>query len=100
MTSNGLPVVLFVIRLIESVSTARHELPLLLSNSPKSSIITPASTKGSNTIRSTSQQQKPVAVIFGGGFTPDEFEELRKLEGGEKVPWLKADNSLVPESEV
>ncbi|PVH70456.1 hypothetical protein DL98DRAFT_661158 [Cadophora sp. DSE1049] len=100
-----------VIHLIESVRTAQAELPLLLSpspspspspsttTSPQSKTITPASQKGSNTHRPPTQQRRPLAVIVGGGFTPEEFEELRKLEGSESVPWLRADNSLVPKSE-
>ncbi|KAK0111176.1 hypothetical protein ONS95_001552 [Cadophora gregata] len=118
MASDGMPVVLFgklpvvttpmtealkpevdVIHLIESVTTARSELPLILSSSSKPNKITPTSQTGSNTLRPDSEQRRPVAVIVGGGFTPEEFEELRGLEGGETVTWLRADNSLVPESE-
>ncbi|KAG4424620.1 hypothetical protein IFR04_002330, partial [Cadophora malorum] len=122
MSSQALPVVLFgklplvtttqteallpeidVIHLIESLSTAKSELSLLLSPSSSPSIppqpITPASKKGSNTQRPPSHQRRPLAVIVGGGFTPEEFEELREIEGAESVPWLRADNSLVPESE-
>ncbi|KAH7381885.1 hypothetical protein BKA64DRAFT_215772 [Cadophora sp. MPI-SDFR-AT-0126] len=123
MASDGIPVVLFgklplvttpqteallpevdAIHLIESLTTARLELPLLLSTSSSATSsqprpIKPASQKGSNIHRPSSQQRRPLAVIAGGGFTPKEFEELRKLEGAETVPWLRADNSLVPESE-
>ncbi|KAG4440647.1 hypothetical protein IFR05_003881, partial [Cadophora sp. M221] len=73
-----------VIHLISSLSSARTELPSLLS-SP-------------TTTHPPSQQGKAAVIVVGGGFSDEEFEELRGMaEKGNDVVWLRADNTRVPE---
>ncbi|KAH7333265.1 hypothetical protein BKA65DRAFT_507478 [Rhexocercosporidium sp. MPI-PUGE-AT-0058] len=92
MSDSSLPVILFgklpalttpqieallpeikVTHLITSLTSARTELPALIS---------PSSNRAAETTHSFSQQRRPVIIIVGGGFTDEEFEELRGL--GEK----------------
>ena len=60
----------------------QNELPFLL----KGQDIKPSSGLGSNA--NTSKTVAPKAVIVGAGFSRQELDEMRLLEGSKDVPWL------------
>ena len=69
-----------------SVSSACTDLPLLLTGS-----VPPTA---SDNVGSRNYSQPAAAVVLGGGFGNEEFEEARKAcEGKSNVPWLRLDTS-------
>jgi hypothetical protein len=55
----------------------------------------PPNALGEEQVGSGNYSSPPSAVVFGGGFTDDEFEVIRKAcDGKGSVPWLRLDTSL------
>ena len=82
-----------MIHVVHDVSIATLELPKLFAGEADK----PSSGLGSNTtnasIATSGRHPVPKAIIVGGGFTPDEFDELRTISGAGNLPWLRADVS-------
>lgn len=73
-----------VIHHFSSTASVHRELPALL----KGTKVAPESDVGSN---SESGAAVPRAVVVGAGFSEAELDDMRKIEGGNQVPWLYPD---------
>lgn len=69
-----------------SLDAGLREIPALL----RGEAITPESELGSNA--NSDKPTIPKAIVVGKGFSEDEMDELRKIEGADKVAWLLPDD--------
>jgi hypothetical protein len=71
-----------VAHVFHSPLAVQNELPFLL----KGQDVKPSSGLGSNV--NTTKPVAPKAIIVGAGFSRQELDEMRLLEGCKDVPWL------------
>lgn len=76
------------------LDAAKSEIPAVL----RGEAVTPVSGLGSNLDKKATDRRRPVAIIVGGAFSAEEFEEVR-MEGVRSVPWVKVEATNVPLSE-
>ncbi|EMC94947.1 hypothetical protein BAUCODRAFT_25094 [Baudoinia panamericana UAMH 10762] len=74
-----------VVHHFQSTGAVHKELPLLMSGKP----FTPESDVGYES--DAEKRRIPRAVMVGAGFSEAELEDMRKVEGAEKLPWLFPD---------
>lgn len=80
-----------VIHVVQNAEAATAELPALL----KGESVKPSSGFGSNVSASTPTSGTEVkGVIVGGGYSPEEFEAIKKaVDGIKALPFVRADTS-------
>jgi hypothetical protein len=77
-----------VVHHFQSTAAARKELPALL----RGEAFHPESDVGSDARSShTGERKIPRAIAVGLGFSKDEVDEMRKVEGADQVAWLYPD---------
>ena len=76
------------------LDAAKSEIPAIL----RGEVVTPVSGLGSNMDKKATDRRRPVAIIVGGAFSAEEFEEVR-MEDVTSVPWVKVEATNVPLSE-
>jgi len=70
-----------------------REIPSILSGD----FVKPESGQGTYAQGAPADAKDPKAVVVGGGFSPDDFEQIRKTVDYVKVlPWFRADTSKPP----
>ncbi|KAK5135347.1 hypothetical protein LTR08_005289 [Meristemomyces frigidus] len=74
-----------IVHHFQSTAAAREELPPLF----RGETVKPSSGVGSNV--DSAESKKPRAVVVGAGFSRDELDEMRKIEGADSIPWLYPD---------
>ena len=74
-----------VVHHFPSADAARKELPPLF----RGENVKPSSGVGSNV--DSEDCKVPRAVVVGAGFSRDELDEMRTIEGADSVPWLYPD---------
>jgi hypothetical protein len=91
VTAQLLTVHLPVIHVCQNADSATSELPALL----KGESIKPSSGFGSNASASTPTSGTELkGIIIGGGYSPEEFEAIKKaVDGVKPLPFLRADTS-------
>jgi hypothetical protein len=82
-----------VVHIITNPAVGCIEIPLLLSGQP---LTNPSSNPGSG-----NYSKPPVAVVAGGGYSDEEFNQIRDackdVAGLKIVPWVRADLSKMSE---
>ncbi|KAK5113050.1 hypothetical protein LTR62_003629 [Meristemomyces frigidus] len=76
----------------EYEDAVHRELPLLLKGEafkPKSDI--GADNEKAHNAHTTEGPRKPRAIMVGAGFSSEELDDMRKVEGADQVPWLFPD---------